>query len=90
MNSNGILCNFSDWNFHLFSVRFYLPRSLGIFSGASDSSMCPGVDSTSKNEYQDIPGGKDGWCIKGDDLTTFMCQVSRNSGALTYQSPKGH
>ena len=36
------------------------PRSLGVFSGASDSSMCPGVDSASKNEYQDIPGGKDG------------------------------
>jgi hypothetical protein len=31
--------------------------SLGIFTGASDSSMCPGVDSASKNEYQDIPGG---------------------------------
>jgi hypothetical protein len=27
---------------------------------------------------------------KGDDLTTFMCRVSRNSGALTYQNPKGH
>jgi hypothetical protein len=39
------------------------PWSLGIFSGASDSSMCPGVDSASKNEYQDIPGGKDGRCI---------------------------
>jgi len=24
---------------------------------------------------------------KGDDLTTFMCRVSRNSGALTYQKP---
>jgi hypothetical protein len=46
--------------------------------------MCPGVDSASKNEYQDIPGGK------GDDLTTFMCRMSRNSGALTYQNPKGH
>jgi hypothetical protein len=34
------------------------PRSLRIFSGASDSSMCPGVDSASKNEYRDIPGGK--------------------------------
>ena len=33
------------------------PLSLGIFSGASDSSMCPGVDSASKNEYQDFPGG---------------------------------
>jgi hypothetical protein len=27
---------------------------------------------------------------KGDDLTTFMCRVSRNSGSLTYQNPKGH
>jgi len=25
---------------------------------------------------------------KGDDLTTFMCWVSRNSGALTYQKPQ--
>ena len=40
------------------------PRSLGIFSGVSDSSMCPGVDSASKNEYQDIPGGKDGRCVR--------------------------
>ena len=30
---------------------------------AADSSMCPGVDSASKNEYQDIPGGKDGRCV---------------------------
>ena len=34
------------------------------FPGASDSSMCPGVDSASKNEYQDIPGGKDGRCVR--------------------------
>jgi len=40
------------------------PWSLGIFSGASDSSMSPGVDSASKNEYQDIPGGKDGRCVR--------------------------
>jgi len=26
--------------------------------------MCPGVDSASKNEYQDIPGGKDGRCVR--------------------------
>jgi hypothetical protein len=36
----------------------------GFFSGASDSSMCPGVDSAFKNEYQDIPGGKDGRCVR--------------------------
>ena len=44
------------------------PLSLRIFSGASDSSMCPGVDSASKNEYQDIPGGKDGWCVRVTSL----------------------
>ena len=40
------------------------PRSLEIFSGASNSSMCPGVDSASKNEYHDISGGKDGQCVR--------------------------
>jgi len=50
--------------------------------------MCPGVDSAFKNEYQDILGGKDGLCVRV--TTTFMCRVSRNSGALTYQDPKGH
>ena len=32
--------------------------SLGIFSEATDRTMCPGVDSASKNEYQDTPGVK--------------------------------
>jgi hypothetical protein len=48
-------------------LRTYLgidPRSLGIFFRPSDSSICPGVDSASKNEYQDIPGGKDGRFVK--------------------------
>jgi len=26
--------------------------------------MCLGVDSASKSEYQDIPGGKDGRCVR--------------------------
>jgi hypothetical protein len=26
--------------------------------------MCSGVDSVSKNEYQDTPGGKDGRCVR--------------------------
>ena len=43
--------------------------TLGIYSVAADISVCPGVDSASKNEYQDIPVGK-------GDLTTLMCQVS--------------
>ena len=31
---------------------------------AADISMRPGIDSASKNEYQDIPGGKGGRCIQ--------------------------
>ena len=50
------------------------PRSLGIFSGASDSSMCPGVDSASKNEYQDIPGGKDGRYVRVTTLPTSCAE----------------
>jgi hypothetical protein len=54
----------------------------GIFSVASDSSMCPGVDSASKNEYQVNPGGKGSRCVR---LTTYHIHVpmSRNLGALT-------
>ena len=40
---------------------------------ASDSFMCPGVDSASKNEYQDNPGGKGGWCVR---LTTYHLHVT--------------
>jgi hypothetical protein len=34
--------------------------------------MCPGVDSASKNEYQDTPGSKDGRCVR---LTTYHLHV---------------
>jgi hypothetical protein len=37
---------------------------ISTISGALDSSMCPGVDSASKNEYQYIPGDKDGRCVR--------------------------
>ena len=37
---------------------------LGIYSVAADISVRPGVDSASKNEYQDIPGGKGGRCVR--------------------------
>jgi hypothetical protein len=55
---------------------------------ASDSSMCPGVDSASKNEYQVNPGGKGGRCIR---LITYHLHVpvSRNLGALTSWNPVG-
>ena len=38
--------------------------SLGIISGSIEISIWPGVDSASKKEYQDTPGGKGGWCIR--------------------------
>jgi hypothetical protein len=34
--------------------------SLGIFSEATNETMYPGVE----NEYQEIPGGKDGRCVR--------------------------
>jgi hypothetical protein len=51
-----------------------------VFSVASDSSMCPGVDSTSKNEYQVNPGCKGSRCVR---LTTSHLHVpmSRNLAA---------
>jgi hypothetical protein len=60
----------------------------GAFSVASDSSMCPGVDSASKNEYQVNPEGKGGRCVR---LTTYHLHVlmSRNLGALTSWNPVG-
>jgi hypothetical protein len=38
--------------------------TLGIYSVAADISVYSGVDSASKNEYQDIPGGKGGRCVR--------------------------
>ena len=38
--------------------------TLGIYSVAADISVCPEVDSASENEYQDIPGGKGGRCVR--------------------------
>jgi hypothetical protein len=46
--------------------------SLGIFSEATDGTMCPGVDSVSKNEYEENSWGKRRPVRKGDDLTTFI------------------
>jgi hypothetical protein len=59
-----------------------IPGVAGFFSVVSESSMCPGVASASKNEYQVNPGGKGGRCER---LTTYHLHVpmSRNLGALT-------
>ena len=59
------------------------------FSEATDRTMCPGVNSASKNEYQDTPGGKGGRCVRVTTLPPPLCRKSRKSGALTYRIPKG-
>jgi hypothetical protein len=51
--------------------------------------MCPGVDSASKNEYQENSWGWRRPVRKGDELTTFIGRKSRKSGALTYRIPRG-
>jgi hypothetical protein len=63
-----------------------IPRVAGAFSVASDSSMCPGVDSASNNEYQVNPGGKGGRCVR---VTAYHLhvQMSRNLEALTSWNP---
>jgi hypothetical protein len=60
----------------------------GDFSRAIRQFHVPGVDSASKNKYQDTSGGKDGRCIW---LTTYHLQVSmsRYLGALSSQNPLG-
>ena len=58
----------------------------GIFSVASDSSMCPETDSVSKSEYQYIPGDKGGRCVR---LTTYHLHVPivKKSGGLNLLEP---
>jgi hypothetical protein len=51
-----------------FEDKIELPAAIEIFIYVRVyvhlCSMCPGVDSVSKNEYQDISGGKDGRCVR--------------------------
>ena len=63
--------------------------SLRIFSEATDGTICPGVDSASKNEYQEIPGGKDGRPRKGNDLTTFVVPKVEKMRSPNLPDPKG-
>jgi hypothetical protein len=58
-------------------------RCRRFFSVVSDSSMRPGVDSASKNEYQANPGGKGGRCVR---LTTLhSCADVKKPGGINVE-----
>jgi hypothetical protein len=61
--------------------------TLGIFSVATDGTMCPGVDSASKNEYQGFPLGVKVAGAWGLRLITLVVPNVKKSGALTYPEP---
>ena len=56
--------------------------SLGIFSDAIDWTVCPGVDSACKNEYQDTPESKGGRCVRVATLPPSEGRKSWKSGTL--------
>jgi hypothetical protein len=64
--------------------------SLGIFSEPTDGNMCPGVDSASKNEYQETPGGEGGRPVrKGGDLTSFIVPEVKKIRSLNLPELQG-
>jgi hypothetical protein len=64
--------------------------SVGIFAVATDVTMCPGVDSYSKNECQDTPGGKDGWRVRVTTYHLHSANSREDLGALIYRIPQRH
>jgi hypothetical protein len=47
--------------------------------------MCPGVGSASKNEYQEIPGGKNDRCVR----VTFIVLKVEKIRSLNLPDPHG-
>jgi hypothetical protein len=51
--------------------------------------MCSGVDSASKNEYQENLGGKDGRCVWVTILNLHCAESHEKSGSLNLPDPQG-
>jgi hypothetical protein len=63
--------------------------SLGIFSVATDGTMCPGVESASKMSTRKTPGGEGGRCVRVTTYHLHSAGSRENPEALTYRIPKG-
>jgi hypothetical protein len=50
--------------------------------------MCPGVDSASKNEYQETYGGKDGRFVRMTTLPPSLCRIEKIR-SLNLPDPQG-
>jgi hypothetical protein len=76
------------WGSVVVKAMRYNSERPGVFPVTSDSSMCPGIDSASENDYQVNRGGKGGRYVR---LKTYHLHVpmSRNMGALTSWNPVG-
>jgi hypothetical protein len=56
----------------------------------TNKEVTPGVDSASnRNEYQEYFLGEMRPLRRADNLTTYICRLSRNLGALTSWNPQG-
>jgi hypothetical protein len=49
--------------------------------------MCPGVDSASKKEYEELPGGKDGRCVRVTTYHLHCAGCREDPGVLTSWNP---
>jgi hypothetical protein len=90
-----IVLNYSEGGVGVKALRYWLegPRINSrwcyyVFFRGIRQFHVPGIDSSSKNEYQVTLESKDDWCVW---LTTFHFQVpmSRNLEALNSQNPLG-
>jgi hypothetical protein len=81
----------AQWFRHCATSRKVPGSILGVArvsSVASDSSMCPGVDWATKNEYQVKPGGKGGRCVRPITLPPSCADVKK-FGGLNLLEPCG-
>jgi hypothetical protein len=65
----------------------YREQTKNLFRGF-DGTRCRGVDSASKNEYQELAVGKDDRCIRLPTLPPSCAECREDPGALTSWNPK--